>query len=104
SVAFDGMVIATLALLACVELLKAALWLLIIAVFAQAILSWVGPGGPVSGLLNALTYRFLAPIRRVVPPIGGTLDLSPLIVIVLAQLVLITIVPWLESGVTRLFI
>jgi hypothetical protein len=39
-----------------------------------------------------------------VPPIGGTLDLSPLIVIVLAQLLLITIVPWLESGATRLFI
>jgi hypothetical protein len=39
-----------------------------------------------------------------VPPIGGTLDLSPLIVIVLAQLLLITIVPWLESGATSLFI
>jgi hypothetical protein len=40
----------------------------------------------------------------VVPLIGGTLDLSPLIVIVIAQLLLITIVPWLESGATRLFI
>jgi hypothetical protein len=39
-----------------------------------------------------------------VPPIGGTLDLSPLIVIVVAQLILIAIVPWLESGATSLFI
>jgi len=39
-----------------------------------------------------------------VPPIGGTLDLSPLIVIVLAQLILITIVPWLESATTAMFI
>ena len=52
---------ATLALLAVVELLKAALWLLIIVVFVQAILSWVAPDGPLAGLLNALTYRFLAP-------------------------------------------
>jgi len=97
--AFSGTLITTLALLACVELLKAALWLLIILVFVQAILSWVAPGGPVAGLLNALTYRFLAPIRRIVPPLGGTLDLSPLIVIVLAQLVLILPVAWLQNAV-----
>jgi hypothetical protein len=40
----------------------------------------------------------------VVPLIGGTLDLSPLIVIVIAQLLLITIVPWLESSAARLLI
>ncbi len=59
-------------------------------------------GRAAAGLLNALTFPFLRPIRRVLPPIGGTLDLSPLIVIVLAQLVLMTLVPWLESGATRL--
>jgi YggT family protein len=87
-----------------ISLLKAALWLLIIVVFAQAILSWVAPDGPAAGLLNALTFPFLRPIRRVLPPIGGTLDLSPLVVIVVAQLLQITLVPWLESAVTRLFI
>ena len=97
SASLGGAIAGTLALLACVELLKAALWLLIIIVFAQAILSWVGPGGPVAGLLNALTYRFLAPIRRIVPPLGGTLDLSPLIVIVLAQLALMLPVAWLQG-------
>ena len=84
-----------LALLACVELIKAMLWLLIIVVFAQAILSWTAPDGPFAGVLNALTFRFLAPIRRLIPPIGGTLDLSPLIVIVLAQLALMLPVRWL---------
>jgi uncharacterized protein YggT (Ycf19 family) len=43
-------------------------------------------------------------VRRLVPPIGGTLDLSPLIIIVVAQLVLITIVPWLEGATTKLFL
>jgi YggT family protein len=98
-----GMGIAMLALFAVIELLKAALWLLIVVVFVQAILSWVAPDGPVAGLLNALTYRFLAPIRRVVPPLGGTLDLSPLIVIVLAQLALMLPVHWLETLVLGAF-
>ena len=102
--AFDGSGIAFLLVASLVELIKAALWLLIVVVFVQAILSWVAPDGPLAGLLNALTFPFLRPIRRVMPPLGGTLDLSPLIVIVLAQLVLITLVPWLESSVTRLFL
>jgi len=100
----SGALVGMFALLACVELVKAMLWLLIIVVFAQAILSWTAPDGPFAGVLNALTFRFLTPIRRFIPPLGGTLDLSPLIVIVLAQLILITIVPWLESATTAMFI
>ena len=42
-----------------VELIKAALWLLIVVVIVQAILSWVAPDGPLAGLLNALTFPFL---------------------------------------------
>jgi len=99
----SGTAVAALALVAAIELLKAALWLLIIVVFVQAILSWVAPDGPVAGLLNALTYRFLAPVRRIVPPLGGTLDLSPLIVIVLAQLALMLPVHWLETVVLGAF-
>ncbi|HEX6792765.1 MAG TPA: YggT family protein [Casimicrobiaceae bacterium] len=102
--AFFGPGIAFLLLATIIALVKALLWIVIVVVFAQAILSWVAPDGPLAGVLNALTFPVLRPVRRVVPPIGGTLDLSPLIVIVVAQLVLMTIVPWLESGATRLFI
>ena len=87
-----------------IAILRASLWLLIVVVFAQAILSWVAPDGPLSGTLNALTFPFLRPVRRILPPIGGTLDLSPLIVIVIAQLALMTVVPFLESLLTRLFL
>jgi len=99
----SGSLIGMFALLACVELLKAMLWLLIIVVFAQAILSWTAPDGPFAGVLNALTFRFLTPIRRFIPLLGGTLDLSPLIVIVLAQLALMLPVRWLEGTVVTLF-
>jgi len=100
--AIDSAAIPVMMLLAVVMLIKAALWLLIIVVLVQAILSWVAPDGPIAGLLNALTYRFLSPIRRRIPPLGGTLDLSPLIVIVLAQLVLILGAQWLERVVLEL--
>ena len=99
----DGAIAGTLALLASVELLKAAVWLLIIVVFAQAILSWTMPEGPLAGLLNTLTFRFLRPLRRFIPPLGGTLDITPLILIVLLQLVLIVPVPWLEIMALRVF-
>lgn len=91
------------AILAMVELLKAVIWILIIAVFAQAILSWVAPDGPLAGVLNALTFRFLLPLRRMIPPIGGTLDLSPLLFIVIAQLMLMLPVRWLENAVLQVF-
>jgi YggT family protein len=102
-VAPDGTVTLALALVAVIELFKGAVWVLIVTVIVQAVLSWVGPDGPLAGFLNAMTFRFLAPIRRLVPPIGGTLDLSPLILIVLLQLVLMVPLPWLESAVFDLF-
>jgi YggT family protein len=70
------------------ELVENVLWLFIVIVIVQAVLSWVAPDGPLSGLLNALTFPLLRPIRKVIPPIGGTLDLSPLVFIVAAQILL----------------
>jgi len=98
-----GSTVGLIACLAVVELIKAGLWIVIVAVFVQALLSWIAPDGPLAGVLNALTFPLLTPVRRIVPPIGGTLDLSPLIVIVLAQLVLMLPVVWLEQAVVGLF-
>ena len=91
-----------LALQAWVALLKASLYLLMIVLILQAVLSWVAPDGPLSAVLNSLTFRFLHPVRRAIPPIGGALDLSPLIVIVIVQLVLMLPVAWLEQLVAQL--
>ena len=99
---WTGSLAASVVVIALVELVKAALWIMIGAIFIQAILSWVAPDGPLAGVLNALTFRVLAPIRRVVPPIGGTLDLSPLVAIVLAQLILMLPVAWVEQTLAQL--
>jgi len=55
----------------------------IVALFVQAILSWVNPDPyhPVSSLLHNLTLPVLRPIKNVVPPIGG-LDLSTLVALI----------------------
>ena len=53
-------------------------WMLII----RAVLSWFSQGyNPFEMILAQLTEPFLAPIRRVLPNLGG-LDLSPMILIV----------------------
>ena len=83
---------------ALVALCKASIYLLMVAVIAHALLSWVAPHGPVAGVLNAITFRFLRPIRSVVPLVGGQLDLSPLILIVLCQLILLLPIAWLEQA------
>ncbi|MFO1304167.1 MAG: YggT family protein [Burkholderiales bacterium] len=85
---FSGDGVVFLLLRTVFELIDHVLWLFIAIVIVQAVLSWVAPDGPLSGLLNALTFPILRPIRKVLPPIGGTLDLSPLIVIVVAQILL----------------
>ena len=74
-------------LLAAFWVLKWSLYLLIALVIIHAILSWVNPHAPIAPALDQLTRPFLAPFRRVIPLVGGV-DLSPLLLIVLAQVLL----------------
>jgi len=62
------------------DLISLTFDIFIVALFVQAILSWVNPDPyhPVSTLLRSLTFPILNPIKQFVPPIGG-LDLSTLV-------------------------
>ena len=62
------------------DLVSLSFDIFIVALFVQAILSWVNPDpyNPVSSLLRSLTAPVLNPIKRYVPPIGG-IDLSTLV-------------------------
>ncbi|MBM3367866.1 MAG: YggT family protein [Betaproteobacteria bacterium] len=77
-----------LAALSGVYLLRYSLHILVFAIIVQAVLSWVNPFNEMAGIFNAVTRPFLAPIRRFVPPMGG-LDLSPLVLLVILQLLFI---------------
>ncbi len=71
------------------------------AVIVQVVLSWVNPYSPVAPVFDAMTRPFLRPFRRVVPPIANV-DLSPLIVLIICQLVLTVPLAWLEALVKRM--
>lgn len=75
---------------ALVDLLRFSLYILIFALVVQAVLSWVNPHSPVGPIFDALTRPFLRPIRRFVPPVAN-IDLSPLVLIVLLQILLIPV-------------
>jgi len=62
------------------DLISLTFDIFIIALFIQAILSWINPDPyhPVSSLLRNLTYPVLRPIQKFVPPIGG-IDLSTMV-------------------------
>jgi len=83
--------------MATVKLLKISLYLLMAAVFAQAILSWTNPYTPVASLLAAVTQRFLQPLRRIVPLLGSV-DLSPLLLFIICQLIVIVPIGALERS------
>jgi YggT family protein len=65
-------------------LLSTVIRFYIFAVFLYALLSFIAPGvySPAASLLASLCEPLLRPVRRLLPPIGGWLDLSALFVII----------------------
>lgn len=89
------------AALAATAVLKMLVYIVLVATLLQAVLSWVNPGSPVAPLLDAMTRPFLRPFRRRIPPVGNV-DLSPLVLLVACQLLLMLPVAWLETEALRL--
>jgi YggT family protein len=75
---------------AAVDLVRYSIYLLVFTVIVQAILSWVRTYSPFSPVLEAMNRPFLRPFRRFVPPLGG-FDLSPLVLLVVLQVILIVL-------------
>ena len=71
-------------------LLRLVIYILIGAMILQAVLSWINPYSPLATPANQLTRPLLDPIRRLVPLISG-IDLSPLIAILLLQVLLMVL-------------
>lgn len=67
-----------------------AIYLFILVLLAQAVLSWFNPYSPFYVMTSRLTDPILRPLRRVIRPIAG-IDLTPLVAIVLAQIALILV-------------
>lgn len=82
---------------AAVELVDLVFLVFLVSILVQALLSWVNPGNynPVSSLLGALNEPLLRPARRLIPPVSG-FDLSPLVVLILLQVVRMLVMPLLR--------
>lgn len=76
-------------------ILSAYIWIII----GRAIISWVNadPFNPIVRFLYEATEPLLSRIRRVVPPLGGGLDFSPMILIIIFFFLRSFIVPTLQQ-------
>lgn len=74
--------------IAALDLLRYSLYILVFAVIVQAVFSWINPYAPMAPVFNAMTAPFLRPLRRFIPPVGG-IDLTPLVLLVIVQILLI---------------
>ncbi len=81
--------LAGLAVLAVAEVIALAVKVFIFAIIIQVVLSWISPGtyNPVTSLIHSLTEPVLRPARQLLPDMGG-LDLSPLLVLLALQVIL----------------
>ena len=69
-----------------IQIINFAYLILFILILARIILSFVSIGSyEVRDLVFRLTEPFLAPVRRILPPMGG-FDFSPMIVLIVAEI------------------
>lgn len=85
---------------ALLRLLKISVYLLMGALFIEALLSWTSPHAPFAPILSSVTGPFLRPLRRLVPP-KGSLDFSFLILFFLCYMVVGLVLDGLEQAILR---
>jgi YggT family protein len=82
--------VGAIAAVAAVDMLRYSLYLLVFSVILQVVFSWLNPHAPFAPMFDMVTRPFLRPLRRFVPPIGA-FDLTPLVLLVLLQVMLIPV-------------
>ena len=83
--------------LATVRLTSLAIYMIIGITLVRAVLSWVNSDNPLMPVVYELSEPFLRPLRRIVPMISQ-IDLTPLVLFILCQLVLMVPVMAIERA------
>ena len=91
-----GEMLPVLLFLALVKLLRLSIYVFMGTIIVQAVLSWVVHNHPMEPFFRAMSRPFLQPFQRAIPPIGGV-DITPLLVLIAFQLVLMLPIGWLEA-------
>jgi len=88
SIKISGLVVISIA-----ELLRLLINVYFFTILIQVVISWVNPGSynPAVSLLYSINEPLLSRARRLIPPISG-FDLSPIVVIILLQLLSILLI------------
>lgn len=94
-----GALIVTILVVGLIETLRTMVYLLFGIVIAAALLSWVSPYSPAAPILNAMTRPFLRPLQRVMPTVAN-IDLSPLVLLLILQIVLLLLASLRASMLT----
>ena len=89
-------------LLGIIEIIKTTLYIVLMMIIMQAVLSWVNPHSPLAPLLDSFTRPFLAVFRKRIPPVANV-DLSPLFVLILIQVLLMVVAGVNKEIVAMLF-
>jgi YggT family protein len=60
-----------------------------ILILIRVLLSWVSvsPFHPAVRILHQVTDPVIVPLRRLIPPVGGTVDVSPIVALILLEIV-----------------
>jgi YggT family protein len=74
--------------LSLVWLVKWTLYLVMVLTLLYAILSWFNPYAPIAPVVSLLVNPLLAPLQKILPRIGH-IDLSPLALLLLVQVLLL---------------
>ena len=80
-----------------VRLLSLAVYMVIGLTLVRAVLSWVNTNSPLMPVVYELSEPFLQPLRRIVPMVSSV-DLTPLVLFILCQLVLMVPIFALERA------
>lgn len=83
--------------LAAVRLTSLAIYMIIGITLVRAVLSWVNSNSPLMPVVYELSEPFLRPLRRIVPMVANV-DLTPLVLFILCQLVLMVPVLAIERA------
>ena len=82
------------------HLLKTVIYIYLFIIIIQVVISWVNPGAynSITVIMYQLSEPVLKPARRLIPPAGG-FDWSPLVVLIIMNLMIILMVaPLMDLG------
>jgi len=72
-----------------ISIINITFQILIMIIFIRVILSWIphNPYHPLIEKIYQISNLILNPIQNIIPPIGGRIDISPIIAIFLLQFI-----------------